>query len=408
MNSGYTDLPQGSWKNPVASASDLPPSDNNPGDAIITIDTDIIYIWNGSSWVTLASTIPGFGTIDSFFGSGTDGDLTVSSGTLVFDSDKYFDQLVVNGTGRINKNGFRLSALELDISHAASYAIFDDGEDGESGGINSSSQVLGGQPSAATSNTVGIGQYGGDSGAGGVADNDWNGGIGIIGDTRAVYSAGGNADLSSGAGGDDDGEGAAGGAGVPNVESTFSVIPQYPTHDLFVSGGPIIGGGGGSGGGGGAGNMANSGPEGPAGGAGGAGGGISWIAAKRVIRSNSNPSIICSRGGQGGDGGHITTPLNGCGGGGAGTGGGGGFIYFIFSESEGSICENFFDASGGKGGDGGNAIGGENGTGGGGGDSGNIVAINIKTGAFYKSSGSEGTAASGIFGGLGGVNRMAL
>jgi hypothetical protein len=43
-----------SWKAAVPSASDLPISGNN-GDARITQDTDTIYVWNGSTWVAVAT-----------------------------------------------------------------------------------------------------------------------------------------------------------------------------------------------------------------------------------------------------------------------------------------------------------------------------------------------------------------
>jgi hypothetical protein len=43
------------WQTPVATASDLPAIGNSPGDVRITLDTDDIYVWTGSSWVPVAS-----------------------------------------------------------------------------------------------------------------------------------------------------------------------------------------------------------------------------------------------------------------------------------------------------------------------------------------------------------------
>lgn len=43
-------LPPVSWRQPVAAAGDLPSEGNQDGDAIVTQDTDVIYIWTGSSW----------------------------------------------------------------------------------------------------------------------------------------------------------------------------------------------------------------------------------------------------------------------------------------------------------------------------------------------------------------------
>lgn len=53
---GYVNLPgEGSWRPPVATATALPPSGNTVGDAIITQDTDTIYVWNGTAWVAVAT-----------------------------------------------------------------------------------------------------------------------------------------------------------------------------------------------------------------------------------------------------------------------------------------------------------------------------------------------------------------
>lgn len=44
-----------SWKAPVDTAADLPATGNNNGDARITQDTDTIYVWNGTTWVPVAT-----------------------------------------------------------------------------------------------------------------------------------------------------------------------------------------------------------------------------------------------------------------------------------------------------------------------------------------------------------------
>ncbi|MDN0082471.1 shufflon system plasmid conjugative transfer pilus tip adhesin PilV [Crenobacter sp. SG2305] len=44
----------GYWKDPVASYASLPATNNNQGDARITLDTNRAFNWNGTSWVALA------------------------------------------------------------------------------------------------------------------------------------------------------------------------------------------------------------------------------------------------------------------------------------------------------------------------------------------------------------------
>jgi hypothetical protein len=54
MSANYINIPgagDAHWKTPVSTASALPPVGNQSGDARITLDTDEIYIWNGSTWV---------------------------------------------------------------------------------------------------------------------------------------------------------------------------------------------------------------------------------------------------------------------------------------------------------------------------------------------------------------------
>ena len=64
--------PRIAWQVPVATASDLPLDDNQPGDARVTLDTNEIWLWTGTLWttggaaedhkvaVTGADAVPGF------------------------------------------------------------------------------------------------------------------------------------------------------------------------------------------------------------------------------------------------------------------------------------------------------------------------------------------------------------
>lgn len=55
MPSTYLSLPPVSWRNPVPTASALPLTGNQPGDAIVTQDTDVIYLWTGSHWMAVTN-----------------------------------------------------------------------------------------------------------------------------------------------------------------------------------------------------------------------------------------------------------------------------------------------------------------------------------------------------------------
>lgn len=70
MLNGFTNIPQSTWQAPVATATLLPTNGNVNGDVRVTLDTDDIYIWNGSAWV-LASGGGGSGvaSLNSLTGS---------------------------------------------------------------------------------------------------------------------------------------------------------------------------------------------------------------------------------------------------------------------------------------------------------------------------------------------------
>jgi hypothetical protein len=54
-SSTYLDLPaqaNPTWKAPVSTVTALPATGNTAGDGRVTLDTNLIYIWSGSAWVT--------------------------------------------------------------------------------------------------------------------------------------------------------------------------------------------------------------------------------------------------------------------------------------------------------------------------------------------------------------------
>lgn len=58
MASAYVGIPlvgAGSWKDSVTTAASLPASNNAAGDARCTQDTGLVYVWNGSAWVTITT-----------------------------------------------------------------------------------------------------------------------------------------------------------------------------------------------------------------------------------------------------------------------------------------------------------------------------------------------------------------
>lgn len=50
-NEFLSEFGDGQWRSPVANFASLPVSDNDEGDARVTLDTSFVYIWDGASWV---------------------------------------------------------------------------------------------------------------------------------------------------------------------------------------------------------------------------------------------------------------------------------------------------------------------------------------------------------------------
>lgn len=71
------------WKSAVATSADLPTSGNTTGDARVAMDTAIIYVWNGSAWVSSGGDggVLTVGTIDSQTAAANG---LVISGTVIY------------------------------------------------------------------------------------------------------------------------------------------------------------------------------------------------------------------------------------------------------------------------------------------------------------------------------------
>lgn len=326
-------------------------------------DTQLFKIGDGvTAWNSLAysgSTGPTQTAPTRNLGDGSDGNITISSGTTTLTRDMYYNNLTLSGTGILVNNGYKIFVKNiLDLSSAAAGAIRWNGNNG-----NNASGTTGGAAQT-TQPGVTLGDIMiGNTGANGVT------GTGVVGTNFAATTGNGGI---GGAGG----RGGTGTSGNPaasrngKTPSNENFVRVFKTNLLFGAT-LVAGGGGGAEGSSGSGDGTNSGGG---SGSGGNAGGVVAIYANIIVKSSSTPSsVIQAKGGTGGNGG--TAPTGNCGGGGAGGGGAGGWIYLCYNYKFGPVISNFFDTAGGIGGTGGNGVG--TGTGGSGGDTGTGGRIGI-------------------------------
>jgi hypothetical protein len=328
-----------------------------------------------------------------YFGDGSDGTVTISSGTTTLTRDMFYANLTLSGTGVLNTGGFRVFVNGiLDISAAQSGAIINNGSNGSVG---------------AAAGTAGVS---GVSGAGGFAlsvNQTNNGGAGGL-TTGTAASASGNGAGVIGGGATAAGTGGTGTAGNTGGAGTAAITPttfnayRRFTPDFLKNGTSVVIGSRASGGGGGGGDGTVSGGG---GGGGGGAGGFIWISANIIARgTNVNTAVIQSKGGTGAAGG---SPASGnASGGGGGSGGSGGFVYIAYGSLTGSTITNCIDVSGGAGGAGGNGRGTAllAAVGGGSGGSGRVTMINLLLDTSTETApitGTAGSAGSGLTGGAG-------
>jgi len=317
------------------------------GEIGVTTDTYIFKIGNGTTaWNSLA-TAPTAAPTQTIpwqsLGDGSDGQVTISSGINTLTRDMFYTNLIINGTGQIYTNGYRIFVNGvLDLTAAPVGAINFNGANG--GNASGATGGTGGT-------TVASGSIGGSNagGAGATATT----GVGGTGGTGLGGNNGGNAN-PCGAGGIG-GSGAGGVSVAGNASSTVNFIRRFETN-LIRSGGVVavtLGGSTGRGGSSGAGDGTNTGGG---GGGAGAGGGVVGIWANVILRSSSTPAgVIQANGGSGGAG--TTTSTGVTGGGGGGAGGGGGWVYIAYNYLAGPRITNFIQANGGSGGAGGSGFG---------------------------------------------------
>lgn len=262
------------------------------------------YLRASNSTTAAWSNILGISTVH--YGDGSDGALSISSGTTTLTRDMYYSSITVTGTAQINPNGKKIYC-----SGACA--------NGGSNGIILPPNV-GSNGSGQTGGTGAIATASGNMGNGLAGQNGSNGAAGGLGGSSGV--PGTNAGTSSGYGA----AGAAGGnggSGTGGTAGTYTNLPErIVRHDHLVALAYKNGGqGGASGGGGSAAALATGG----GGGGGGSGGGVIMIFARSF--NNTATVGVSARGGAGGNGGNA--PSGNATGGGGGAGGGGGHIYIV-------------------------------------------------------------------------------
>lgn len=335
-----------------------------------------------------------------FFGDGSDGDLTISSGTTTLQRDQFYSSVTISGTARLNPNGFRIFVSgTLDLTNAPANAI--------SLTINN-----GGNASGATGGTAGTSLFSNTvGGTNGTASAGTNGGTGT-GTSATTVTANvaclGGSNGISGSGGANATQ-IAGRAAVTRTQNSFYRID----HQILRGGTLFLGGISSAGGTSGTGTTGNTSG---AGGGGGSGSGVICIFANTISRSSSTAaSCISAIGGAGGNGSSSTAATN-AGGGGGGGGSGGGCVILFYGNLTGSTATNCIDVSGGAGGAGGNGVVYRGGGGGQGGSAGRVLLFNVNSGTILETdatniSGSTPTVPSsttGTSGTAGAVSQVNL
>lgn len=248
--------------------------------------------------------------INLTFGDGSDGNVTVSSGTTTLSRDMYYNNLTVSGSGAILTGGYRIFVANTLTVNTTGTGITNPGGNGGAGtsstGGTAGSAAAGGTLPAGTAGTAGIWQNGG-SGANGIAG---------IAKTFVLNNV-------SGAAGGGGGSGTTGGAGGAATSASTASIRQYVggmnpfafTSSTTLQVPNIIPGSGGGA------STNNDNNISGAGGGGGGSGGYIFIAARSMVLTNANSISAPGGGGGAGEGAGGSGSTGGGGGGGGGSGG---------------------------------------------------------------------------------------
>jgi len=293
------------------------------------------------------------------FGDGSDGNVTIASGTTTITRDMYYNNLTIQTGGVLNPSGYRVFVMGT-LTFQGTGIIARNGTNGGNGG-NGGNGAAGTPGAAGAAGVAGAalaagsiaGGVAGGTGAVGLIGVQGNGGSGnnglaatpsnltsAIGSTSGAGAAGG----AGGTGFNGVSGGTAGGASAAATVTNPLIMPRIPqwainlhyfsnTTFAFMNGSAQAPGGssGGSGGGGNQGTGDSGGGSG-GGGAGGSSGGIVMVAAYSVVSITNNViQALGGTGGKGGNGGNGSASNGGGGGGSAGgTGGTGGVVVVIY------------------------------------------------------------------------------
>ncbi len=279
----------------------------------------------------------GTGNGVSWFGTGSDGNVTISINTIL-SADMYYDTLTINVGVTLSTNGYKISAKTIinngTIDNSGTNA-------GNGGNASGATGALGGTAGiGGLGNTFQAGPNGQAGGDGGTSGNGVNGSNG----TNENPSLGVNG-VAGGDGGSGNGfaGGTGGTAGTATTETVavlldaksinlisgseitedFSSSPSGSISGFTLS--PSAGSGSGAGGGG------NTSPSDQGAGGGGSGGTAGVIAIICESITISATGKISSNGGNGGNGGDSGVGIVNGGAGGGGSGGSGGVIILVYS-----------------------------------------------------------------------------
>lgn len=267
------------------------------------------------------------------FGDGSDGNVTINSGTTTLTRDMYYNDLTVSGTGLLIPDGYRVFVRgTLTVTGAGTIRAI-----GGAGAAGGAAGTGGGGTAGAAASSAGVLGAGASGGAGGATGNgaagsdvtNSLGGAGGAGGSTSIPATGGAAGSVTAP--------ASGTGGVRHLEARLGRVES--TTSFVILNGGASGGGGASG----------SGSPQAVGGGGGAGGGVVSISARVIDLSGvvfgTTTGGIRADGGAGGAGGANVGP-HGAGGGG---GGGGGVLLLCYRRLIGTA----FSVEGGAGGAGG-------------------------------------------------------
>jgi hypothetical protein len=291
------------------------------------VDQTADYSWSGTQ--TFVGNVIISGTTSGIFniwGNGSDGDVTIASGTTTLTTDKYYNNLTIQTGGILKPNGFRIF-VKGTLTCQGTGKIASNGGNGGNGAAGGTGTGAGGDAGvvAYAVGTLPIPLAGSAGGAGhGMTTPGADGTSG----TNSVKSMVGNA-VAGGAGqaGSQSAAGGAGAAGtktgtiynvVSNFSNAFNLYDFTGTTITQLGVSPSSGGGGG----GGSNNAGSLDNKGSGGGGSGASGGVVWVSAKIIGVLNAE-----AIGGTGGNGGTAEAD------GGGGGGGNGGVIIIIKNTS---------------------------------------------------------------------------